>query len=165
MSTLEEVKLYQKTRNGLTSCIYNCQKKNAISTGKDKPNYTMLELREWIFLQKNFENLYQAWVDSSFNKELRPSCDRKNDYIGYKLDNLELMTWKENRDKGARDCRNGTNNKKNRKVYQLDLNRKIIAEHYSMNSASRLTGAGLGNIYSCCIGKYKSAGGFKWCFV
>ena len=37
--------------------------------------------------------------------------DRLNDYKGYSFDNIQLMTWQENKDKGHRDCLNGINNK------------------------------------------------------
>lgn len=161
-SVLEEVKLYQKTKNGLTSTIYNCQKKNGDRKGVGAPNYTMLELRCWIFSQDNFEELFDCWVRSNYETDKRPSCDRIDDYLGYSLDNLQLMTWKGNREKGFSDVKTGINRKRCRQVNQFSLNGKLIKTHFSMNSASRKTGAGLGNIYSCCVGNYKTAGGFIW---
>ena len=43
-----------------------------------------------------FSELYDAWVDSGYDKWVKPSCDRTDPNISYVLDNLKLMTWREN---------------------------------------------------------------------
>lgn len=47
-------------------------------------------------------------------------------------------------------------------VQQLDNNDQIIAEYYSMADAARATGIDSNNISAVCVGKRKTAGGFKW---
>ena len=52
--------------------------------------------------------------------------------------------------------------KLSQKVIQLDLNDNILNVFKSMVQAEQETGVSTGNISSCCSGKTKSAGGFKW---
>lgn len=49
-----------------------------------------------------------------------------------------------------------------KKVIQLDLNDNVLNEFESMTQAEQKTGALAQNISSCCNGKRKSAGGYKW---
>jgi len=39
------------------------------------------------------------WIENDCIKDLVPSVNRLDDYINYSLDNIELVTWKENNDK------------------------------------------------------------------
>lgn len=94
------VKVYQKTKKGLLSCIYNDQLKSCKKRPKPYPTYTKKELGEWLFSQSNFDKLYKNWVNSGHKKDLRPSVDRIDDNISYNMSNIQLMTWKENNEKG-----------------------------------------------------------------
>jgi hypothetical protein len=49
-----------------------------------------------------------------------------------------------------------------RRVVQLDLNENYIKTFFSITEAKKETGAN--NIYTCCVGKQKSSGNFKWMF-
>ena len=49
-----------------------------------------------------------------------------------------------------------------KKVIQLDLNDNVLNEFESMVQAEQETGVSRRNISSCCNGKRKSAGRFKW---
>ena len=76
------------------------------------------------------------------------------------LSNLEWCTAKENNIHGTRIKRAAE--KLSRKVIQLDLNDNVLNIFKSMRQAERETGVLVGNISSCCNGKTKSAGGYKW---
>ncbi len=97
---------------------------------------------------------------------LIPSLDRIDDSIGYTEDNIQLMTWQENRDKSYKDRKSGKNKGngkyKSRPVDQFTLDEEYIATYHSMNEASRTTGVSTGNMYNCCNGKTSKAGKFKW---
>lgn len=47
-------------------------------------------------------------------------------------------------------------------VFQLDENGEIINKWKSAREAERQTGALYQNIYKCCRGKRKTAGGYSW---
>ena len=76
------------------------------------------------------------------------------------LSNLEWCTVRENNMHGTRTKRAAE--KLSQKVIQLDLNDNVLNEFKSMKQAERETGTSVGNISSCCDGKRKSAGGYKW---
>lgn len=50
-------------------------------------------------------------------------------------------------------------------VAQYTLDGKLIAEHLSMKEAERQTGVCTPNIYRCCIGERKTAGGYIWRYI
>lgn len=55
------------------------------------------------------------------------------------------------------------NGKKSAKpIVQLDLSGSFVASFENAHEAERVTGIRNGNISSCCRGKAKSAGGYKW---
>ena len=76
------------------------------------------------------------------------------------LSNLEWCTARENAIHGTRIKRFSEKNFK--KVIQLDLNDNVLNEFESIKQAGQETGVSRSNISSCCNGKLKSAGGFKW---
>ena len=157
------LKEYRKTKKGILQRIYSNQRRNSRARNYQYPNYTLDELREWCFNQKKFHVLHNIWRKSEYNRWFAPSCDRIDDYKPYTLDNLQLMTWKENADKGHVDRKNGVNNKGSKAVIQLTKTRqKFVAGYNSMREASRYTGVSQSHISRCCSGSRKSAGGFKW---
>lgn len=151
---------YSHTKIGLIKNIYLNQKYCSIQRKHPSPNYSLHELIKWINNQVNFDLLYLNWINSGYNRNKIPSCDRLNDYLPYSLDNLQLLTWKENNDKYYKDVLSGINNKRNRPVIQMSLSGEFIKKHYSIANAKRITGAT--HIYGCCNGKRNHSKGFKW---
>ena len=161
----EYSKQYYRTKDGLIKKIYLSQK-NSSKLRKEIPlNYSIIELSYWLLRQSLFHKLYENWKLSNYSSDLRPSCDRKDDYKPYSICNIQLMTWRENRAKGWSDRRNGINNKVSKIVLQMDLNGTLINQHHSIMDASRNTCVSKSNISNCCNGKgYYSAGGYLWIF-
>ena len=153
---------WHKSKNGLVSIIYFQQKRSSIKRNHPKPNYTKEELEKWILNQPNFENLYQNWVKSNYDKDLAPSIDRLDDYKPYSLDNIQLMTWKENREKAYEDQRSGINNKNAKTVHQYDINNNFIKSYVSVAIAAKENGVQQTCISRCCLNKQKKSGGYKW---
>ncbi len=155
---------YSRTKDGLVTKIYCKQRTSSKVRNHAMPEYTLDELREWVFGQENFEELYLNWVESDYVKDLTPSIDRNDDYKPYSFNNITLMTWVENDKKGARDVINGTNNKRSKTVKKLSRDGILIETYYSMSRAFRETGISIGNISECCSGRRSHAGGFKWSY-
>jgi len=163
----EHNKNYNKTKKGLVKCMYSGQKKGSRQRGHAMPNYTVEELRDWVFAQINFKKLYNNWVKSEYKKDLIPSCDRLDDNKPYTLNNLQLITWEENYEKSRCDIKSGKLNggKKRMGVLQFDKGGNFIAEHISISEAvKKVKGAYIGNISNCCKGKQKTSAGFVWNF-
>jgi len=153
---------YFRTKRGLITKIYNQQRSSSRIRNQIPPEYTLDELREWMLSNSKYHILFDIWVKSDYQKMLIPSCDRKDDYKHYTLDNLRIVTWRENEQSGYDDRRNGINTKSATPVVQMTINGEFVAEYYSIKQAGRETGIHYCNISSVCTGKLKTAGGFLW---
>lgn len=162
----EKYKNYRRTKEGLISYIYTNQKQRSKKKKYHEITYTLQDLQEWAFSQKLFHELYDNWKISNYDKMLIPSFDRKDDYKGYFLSNLQIMTWVENNIKGHKDRKNGINNKHSKAVVGINKKTGEKISFYSIIEAHRRSGIHLGDISECCIGKSnrKSAGGYIWEF-
>ena len=156
----EKSKARQKTKKGLVTKIYNQQKSSSKKRGHPMPTYSNKELREWMYSQSIFHELYDRWKSSDYNQMLTPSCDRLDDYKPYTLSNLQIVTWHDNKHRHYEDVKNGINNKYNVAVLQFDLNGTFVAEYYSIAEAKRQTG--INHIWDVCSGIRKVAGGYTW---
>lgn len=154
-----------RTRHGLTACIYSSQRHRSEKKGYSPPEYDIDELHEWLLSQELFHKLYNEWMESGYSSQKRPSVDRIDDYKGYSLDNIQLMTWDENRVKSYQDKIDGKNNKGSRPVNQYSLDGEFIERFHSLIEAQRVTGVQRSNINHCCLGTRKWAGGFIWKFA
>jgi len=153
---------FYKTKDGLISKIYSRQIQASKQRNHNEPQYTLQWLKNWLFGQELFHNLYKEWAINGFDVNLIPSVDRKDDYKGYTKDNIQIMTWGENRNKGHQYRTIGKNNKQNKSVLQFTKDMALVKEYHSLNEARRQTGVSSGNISECCSGSRKSAGGFIW---
>lgn len=153
---------YYRSKTGVVSKIYGHQKQSAKHRKMHAPSYTKENLRSWLFSQKLFHTLHESWVKTGYERESVPSVDRKDDYLSYTLDNIQLMSWGENKNKGNSDRKNGINNKESKAVIQFDKNGVFIAEYHSIRHAGRIAKTNNSNIGSVCTGERKTAGGFRW---
>lgn len=88
----------KRSKMSLIHRIYNRQKRSSIERGHVPPAYTKDEFITWFWEQPNFEQLYNDWVTSDYDKMLVPSPDRLKNHLPYTLDNLRLVTWQVNND-------------------------------------------------------------------
>lgn len=58
------------------------------------------EFYDWSMADPNFHILFDAWVDSGYDRKLSPSVDRMDSSKGYTLDNMEWVTHSENSRRG-----------------------------------------------------------------
>lgn len=153
---LSKTKRHLRTKLGFLRNVYNCQKSSSKVRGHNPPEYSFIELSDWVKSQSNFEKLWTNWVNSGYQKLMRPSVDRINDSIGYKFNNIQLMTWEENRNKAPTG---------KKPVRQIDNNNIVINIFESASQAQRVTGIRQAGISSAALGKSKSSGGYKWEFI
>ena len=153
------------TMEGLAANIYHHQIRNSKQRKHPLPVYTQKELLDWLFEQENFDELFNAWVESGYDKNKTPSIDRLDDYKSYTFDNIQLMTWGENHKKANADMKNGVNNKQSKGVVQSTLDGRKVAEYASTMQAARATTVLQSDISRACTGVQKTAGGYKWSFA
>jgi len=96
---------YKRTKFGLITIIYGCQTQAGKLTPFKKLEYTKEWFSIWLFNQEQFHILYDNWVKSYYDLDFRPSVDRINPLIGYTKDNIQIITYKENIDKGRIDIK------------------------------------------------------------
>ena len=80
--------------------------------------------------------------------------------LNNRLDNLNLMTAKENCNWETRTIRSALAQSKT--VLQFDKNGNFIKEWISIREAARITNMSAGNIVRCCKEKSEFCGGFIW---
>jgi len=158
-------RLYRCSKNGIASVIYYSQRRSSKLRGHDMPDYTLGEFRAWLLDSSLFHEIYDLWVSGGCLTKQKPSVDRLDDYLPYRFSNIQVMTWEQNHNKATVDKLSGRNNKVNKAVLQLTVAGEHIATHHSISQAARATGCCLSVISTCCLGKTKTAGGFKWAYA
>ena len=156
---------YRKTKDGLVGKIYGGQRSNSKKRGHPMPTYTREELKDWLCSQELFHKLYDNWKRLDYQKEYIPSVDRKDDFIGYTISNIQLMTWSENKNKQHGDIFNGisTSGKAtNKSVEQLTTDGKLVAVYRSLHDAKRQTGINESKICEVAKGRRNTAGSYVW---
>ncbi len=153
---------------GLTANIYSSQVRASSKHKFKTPNYTSKELRIWLFTDPVFYILFEQWRESGYEKDLRPSVDRIDDNIGYTMDNIQLMTWGSNNEKGSQSIRdksithNGLLNGGHREVKMFGLDGTFICDFISVSQCSRVTGINHQSISRVCRGERNKTKGYRF---
>ena len=145
---------HAKTKEGVVTLIYGNQRGNSRARGHRLPEYDRQALHEWLYSQTLFHELYDEWVQSGYERNLKPSVDRKDDDIHYCFSNIQLMTFGENNAKDKKVMRRG--------VDQYTLDGDYIGSFNSAVEASTVLNISRNHIGSVCNGSRKSCGGFIW---
>lgn len=132
---------HDSSEKGVIRVLYKTQKHNSKLRGHEPPAYTKQEFKEWLYAN-GFKELYVAWVSSGYDKWLKPSCDRIDDYKGYSLGNIRLTTWKANKDKQTEDIlsHRSTSGERCKTTQRIDASGNVLKEWVSLNAARRETG-------------------------
>lgn len=163
MTKKEKLENYYRTVKGLLYTIYNSQVQSTKRREIVSPDYTKEEFFNWAILQSNFEIVYNNWTNSNYDKNLKPSVDRLDDYKGYKLNNLQILTWGQHRSKSYSNIRNRINKKTCKPVVKIDIKtNKAIKIYDSIKEASDDNNISSINISRVCRNIRKTAGGYKW---
>ena len=139
-----------RTKKGLLSYIYSAQRLSCRRKGWQMPKYSLKELHNKFVNDAKYNYLYQIWVISNYNKWLKPSIDRINPTQHYTLSNIQMLTWKENNNKGKYE------NKKLTPVNIYTRNGKLIKKCKSNKEASAYLKCGYQQIVNCCMGRQKT---------
>lgn len=133
--------------------IYERQISHSIDRGHPPPSYTLEQLVQWMSGQPDMVMLWDAYVRSGYRTELRPSVDRKDPQKPYTLDNLQLLTWQDNRIKGAREKQAGVVNANQRPVAAYNSDGTLHRAYTSIMEAVRDVNGRMWGITSVANGK------------
>ena len=127
-----------RTKRGLAFKLHATQRRNSREREHPLPTYSKEELYDWLLKQPNFNQLFEQWVGSNYDRQLVPSCDRVRDEFGYSFGNIELKTYRDNRGKyGSQKINGNAHNNDCKAIYQYDMSGMFIAEFYSIAQAVR----------------------------
>ena len=161
----KEKKDWYRSLKGVIYTIYSSQKSSCIARGMEQPKYTREWFYEWCISQELFLTLYNEWIQSGYDKHLKPSIDRINNFKTYSEDNIRIMTWGENLELAHKSLRGGDTIYNHTAVYQQDLEGNILNEYFGITEAQRQTNICYENIQKVCKRERFTAGGFFWSFV
>ncbi len=117
--------------------IYLTQIDNSIKRNHPLPSYTLNELIDWVKQQDNWDDLYNTWIESNYDRMLAPSIDRLDSLLPYSLSNIRLVSWKVNQQQSADDKYYGTDTRTLRPVRAINKDGSIHKEYYSIKEAMR----------------------------
>lgn len=175
MGNSRDKKIYDKTKHTITGWFNihykRLQQRQRIKFGIDLP-FDRWQLEQWI-LDYNYDiffKLFKEWKENNYIADLVPSIDRINCMKPYFFENMQLLTWKQNKEKynnierrkyGFENCKQMVY-KTQKRVQQLDMNGNFIKEYNSLSEASRQNNITTSCICECCQGKRKSTKGYRW---
>lgn len=173
MNKVEYNKIYRKTHKGefknwLTKTYGRMKRDNRNKFNLELP-FTKQEFSEWVLSKKIIE-LLNNYKNNNFDKNFNPSIDRIDDYKGYSFDNIQLITWKENNEKGRKSfknkeqCSKMAKEKWSKKVIQRDLEGNIITIFNSTHDVNRILGFDSSLIARACR-LNKISKGYRWEYV
>lgn len=152
---LENTAAYRKTPKGLLTNLYHKMKERNIKKGFGKLPFSLTEFHKLYIESDIYLLIFNNWAENGYAFYKRPSIDRKNPNMGYELNNIQMMTWEENRRKGDKE-----NSRHTTSVVMCDFDGNIIKEFESIKLAVEATGLSQGNIIMCCQGKRRHTGGY-----
>ena len=155
---------YKSSLNGFATTAISRQIASSTRRGHTKPTYSKDELIEWLS-DNNFNTISQSWIDSGFEKDMCPSIDRLDNSIGYNINNIELVTWLENKKRSYEYYRHhGTGVIQSKPVEKYSLNNEYIETYYSLSEAARKVNGQKQAIKLVCGDFSRTAYNFKWKF-
>lgn len=117
--------------------IYNTQISNSIKRNHSPPEYSLPELIDWVYKQPNWDELYQAYKDSDYDRMSAPSIDRLDSLKPYTFDNIRLVSWRENQQQSADDKVYARDTRILKPVRALNPDGTLYKEYHSLNAAAR----------------------------
>ena len=139
---------------------YLTLKGKCLKTFKDGNGYLQVQLhKDGIYKNHRISRLVYFTFNYGADTKLQVNHideDKSNN----RLDNLNLMTCKENNNWGTRTIRSALAQSKT--VLQFDKNGNFIKDWSSINEAARITNMSAGAIAGCCKGRRKTHKGFIW---
>ena len=156
------LKRFIRSKHGVINQMYSGCISRTKKKGFASVSFTKEELEKWVYSCKEFHTLYDKWVLEDYPTALKPSLDRLDDYKGYSLDNIRIVTANTNVKRYYSDAINGINTKSAKPVEQYSLDGEYIRTFHSLSAAARSVNGIPSNINQVINGTYAQAYGYKW---
>lgn len=158
-SNLGRIKSLERFKKGKNGCLVTVKEK-ILKPQINRTGYYIVALCKNSIVKK-----YQVHrlVWEAFNGQIPEGYEINHldeRPVNNRLENLNLVTHKENCNWGTRNER--STKKRSKVVLQFTLEDILIKEYPSAHQVERETGFANQYISACCNGKYKTAYGYKW---
>ena len=147
---------YRISPKGVLTNIYHKQIERCKKKGVSLPTYSLNEFHERFLNDEKFQDIYSNWVNNGCQYYDKPSIDRIDPDKGYSMDNIQVLTWRENREKGDRE----NARRKTTAIVMFDRNGNKLREFESIKEAVKETNLHQGLIVAVCQGLRNHTGGF-----
>lgn len=145
-----------RSKNGVLSHLYYEQSRRSKRMQWPPPNYNRHYILTRFLDDPLFDNLYASWVESGFQKMLRPSLDRIDASKPYMQTNIQMMTLGDNLRKAALYEHART------EVAMCELDGREIKRFNSMTEAAKAIGGQVSEISVCCRNQNRAHKGYRW---
>lgn len=145
---------YRRSLKGVLTHI-RCRQLQRSKKYGYKVTYSLVELHAMYLENKRYQSLHRVWAESGYDRWLKPSFDRVDPYGDYSLENMELMTWQENWEKGKSEW---PEKNSKRVLIESGFTGEIVFE--SMKEAAEYIGCSKGALSAVASGARKSIKGF-----
>jgi len=122
--------------------------------------YTLEQLHGMFLDDDKFLRLHSEWVSSGYVRGKRPVIDRLDRRKGYTLNNIQVLTWDENRYKQRMEIRH----LKRKPVAQYSGD-NLIATYKSVNHAAQAMGVAQSAISRALKKPHYTCSCFTWRFI
>ena len=151
---LRNTQKYRKTPKGVLTNMYNHMK------NRNKVDFSLLEFQNTFLTNEKYLRLFNNWSKSGYKKQLRPSLDRIDSKKHYSFDNVQMLTWAENRFKQS-----ALDGKRGRKPAVLQmLGDKVIKRFSSQRMAIKQLGINQGDLSMVLNGRRKTVNGYNFLY-
>ena len=158
-SNLGRIKSLKRFRKGKNGCLISVKEK-ILKPQINRTGYYIIEL-----CKQSIKKKYQVHrlIYEVFNGQIPEGYEINHldeRPVNNRLENLNLVTHKENCNWGTRNERSAK--KRSKVVLQFTLDDILVKEYQSTHQVERETGFASQYIIACCNGKYKTAYNYKW---
>lgn len=150
---------YRLTKKGVIRNIFSHIKERGLKHNR-VVEFSSDELYEWMMSKAEFHKLFDEWEASGFNKAYRPSIDRIDPLRHYLYDNIQVTTYKFNRDKGDAEKLILWG----RPIIQLDILGRELGRFPSIKQAVETLNLRQGLVSAVLAGRRNHTGGFKFIY-
>lgn len=154
--SLNATRKYRKTPKGVLTNLYHKQIERCLKKGKHLPTYTLKELHARFLNDEKYIKIFENWAANGFQYYDTPSIDRNNPELGYTMDNIQIMSWLENRAKGDQE----NAQRFTTAIVMMDRDGNELRQFESLKEASEELGISQGLISMCCQGKRNHTRGY-----
>ena len=172
-----KIKGYENYEVTTTGEVINTKTGKVLKPYKEKNGYLRIHLsknnkQKWFLVHRL---VAEAFIPNPENLPCvnHKDEDKTNNYVGrpetdFKDGNLEWCSYEYNINYGTRNKRvsNKTKNgKKSKTVLQLRMDGSLVRVWPSVMEIQRQLGYSQCSVSNCCLGKYHSSYGYKWCYA